>query len=148
MNWYEKVQQKPEIILCAAILRKSERTNIQPYHPGKNDICKIEIGYRHHDIMQRFGNELSKSPYAQGFYTNKGRFVTRCEAMYIAHKAGQVPDEIALKEKDSESFVQFMNDMIIGDLLDDKVDSVSEKYKVIDNQYGKMFNQLFSEDLY
>ena len=148
MNWYDKVKSKPEIILCATILRNTERTDIKPYHHDKNDICKLEIGYRHHDIMQRFSSELSKSPYAQGFYTSKGRFVTRSEAMYIAHKAGQVPDKIALKEKDSENFVQFMNDMIIGDLLDDEVDSITEKYKDIDNYYGRMFNQLFSEDLY
>lgn len=146
MNWYEKVQQKPEIILCAAILRKSKR-DVTVYHEGINDISKIEIGYRHHDILQRFKNEVNKHNVAQGFYTSKGRFVTRCEAMYIAFKAGQVPKEIAISNK--EDVVQFMNDMVIGDLINDNIPYSLERYHTIDTYYkNKGFNQLFSEDLY
>ena len=116
-NWYEYVQSQPERILCAAILRKEIRKTISnPYHKGTNQICDLEIGYRHHDIMQRFNDELIKSPYGQGFYTSKGRFVGRHEAMYIAYKAKQVPKEIASSETE-KSFVDFMNDMILGEFV-------------------------------
>ena len=77
-----------EYILCAAIKRKTPR-DCKPYHEGANDICDIEIGYRHHDIIQRFGKDvldLSK----QGFYTSKGRFVGRTGAYFIALEAGQI----------------------------------------------------------
>lgn len=79
-----------EYILCAAVKRKIPR-DCQPYHEGTNDICNVEIGYRHHDIMQRFGkDELDLTK--QGFYTSKGRFVDRKEARIIAIEAGQVGD--------------------------------------------------------
>lgn len=79
-----------EYILCAAVKRKIPR-DCKPYHEGTNDICNIEIGYRHHDIMQRFGkDELDLTK--QGFYTSKGRFVDRKEARIIAIEAGQVSD--------------------------------------------------------
>lgn len=74
-----------EYILCAAIRRKTPR-DCKPYHD--NDICNIEIGYRHHDILQRFGKEVL--PSKQGFYTSRGRFVDREEAYRIAVEAGQV----------------------------------------------------------
>ena len=61
-----------------------------PYHDGLNDICFIEIGYRHHDILQRFQGEVSKNPKDQGFYTSEGRFVDRMEGAYIALLAGQI----------------------------------------------------------
>ena len=80
-----------EYILCAAIKRITPK-DCTPYHKGTNDICDIEIGYRHHDILQRFHGEVSTNPYDQGFYTSKGRFVDRQEAMYIAYVAGQVSE--------------------------------------------------------
>lgn len=79
---------KLEYILCAAIKRKEPRQLDLMYH--KNDINNIEIGYRHHDIIRRFQHEISKNPDDQGFYTSKGRFVDRKEAMVIAMAAGQV----------------------------------------------------------
>ncbi len=79
-NWYEVVSEQPERILCAACVRLKPREAVAPYHEGTNDILLIEIGYRHHDILQRFTSEISKSPYAQGFYTSKGKFVGRHEA--------------------------------------------------------------------
>lgn len=45
---------------------------------------------RHPDIMHRFGKEISRNPNDQGFYTSKGRFVTREEGLEIARAAGQV----------------------------------------------------------
>ncbi len=152
MNWYDVVKAQPERIICAAILRKEPRTDIQPYHKGTNDILKIEIGYRHHDIMQRFNDELHKSPYAQGFYTSKGRFVGRHEGMYIAYKAKQVPKEIAWKntEEAEKSFVDFMNDMILVDLVPEpKTPDILISYQEREDYYQKLgYKQLFSEDLY
>lgn len=82
-----------EYILCAALLRKTPK-NTNSYH--HNDIDKIEIGYRHHDIRNRFINEISCSPSSQGFYTSKGRFVNRIEAMKIAYECGQVSERTAI----------------------------------------------------
>lgn len=83
------MDNKQEYILCAAI-KRIERKKCKPYYDGMNDICDIEIGYRHHDIFQRFTGEVSKKSDDQGFYTSKGRFVDRSEAMLIAWKAKQV----------------------------------------------------------
>lgn len=111
---------KKEYILCAAIKRITPKDCL-PYHEGMNDICDIEIGYRHHDILQRFYGEVSKNPYDQGFYTSNGRFVDRKEAMYIAWMAGQVNDDISGA------------DLLTGDITEDDI---------------VYFNNLYSEDLY
>ena len=76
------MDNKIEYILCAAIRRKHPR-EVSPYWEGTNDITNIEIGYRHHDIFQRFGDEVSKKMADQGFYTSKGRFVDRYEGMRV-----------------------------------------------------------------
>lgn len=78
---------KTEYILCAAIKRITPRQDTTMYY--NNDICNIEIGYRHHDIIRRFQGEISRNPADQGFYTSKGRFVDRKEAMIIAKTSGQ-----------------------------------------------------------
>ena len=84
-----EVNNKKEYILCAAI-KRIEPKKCTPYYEGMNDICNIEIGYRHHDILQRFRGEVSTKQVDQGFYTSNGRFVGRHEAMLIAWKAEQV----------------------------------------------------------
>ena len=89
------IDNSKEYILCAAIKRVEPRTDIQPYHEGTNDLCQIEIGYRHHDIYQRFGKQVSRNMDDQGFYTSKGRFVNRVEGMEIAYNAGQVDEKTA-----------------------------------------------------
>lgn len=85
----EMIDNSKEYILCAAIKR------INPKPPTclrNNDIHLIEIGLRHPDIRDRFLGEVDmRDPAAQGFYTSKGRFVGRKEAMLIAYEAGQVP---------------------------------------------------------
>lgn len=88
---------RKEYILCAAWKRKSPREmETTPYKPANNDILLIELGYRHHDIEMRFGDELDTSSCdAMGFYTSRGRFVSRLEAMEIALAAGQVTDKQA-----------------------------------------------------
>lgn len=83
------MDNRKEYILCAAIARKIPR-NCSPYHEGTNDIVNIELGYRHHDIFARFGDEKVLSEHSQGFYTSRGRFVSRKEAMQIAIECGQV----------------------------------------------------------
>lgn len=83
---------KKEYIVCAAI-KRIERKTCNPYYDKTNDICDIEIGYRHHDILQRFQGEVSKKSKDQGFYTSEGRFVDREEAAYIALLAGQIDIE-------------------------------------------------------
>ena len=91
-----------EYILCAAIRRLTPR-DCQPYY--NNDICNIEIGYRHHDIYQRFNYTdeetcpLSFKQEDQGFYTSKGRYVDRYEGMEIAYNAGQVDEYRALDKE-------------------------------------------------
>lgn len=95
------MDNKKEYILCAAVLRKEPRVveGRGPYKTENNDILKIEIGYRHHDIWERFYDEL-KIPAkderdTNGFYTSNGRFVDREEAMKIAYEAGQVSEKTA-----------------------------------------------------
>lgn len=113
---------KQEYILCAAI-KRIEPKPCMPYHEGTNDICNIEIGYRHHDILQRFVGEVSRNSKDQGFYTSNGRFVDRKEAMLIAWRAKQVTNEIAGSEK-----------LDLG--------------KIIDRGQIEKLNKLYSEDLY
>ena len=86
------IDNNKEYILCAAIKRKTPREG-EPYWKGTNDIMDIEIGYRHHDIFNRFKDGEELDGIQQGFYTSKGRFVDRVEALEIAYKAGQVTDD-------------------------------------------------------
>lgn len=82
-----------ERILCAAVKRKIPHPR-EPYESDTNDICKVELGYRHHDIWMRFSkNELSPEPEDRGFFTSKGRYVNRKEAYAIALLAGQISRE-------------------------------------------------------
>lgn len=81
------IDTSKEYILCAAVVRKTPKPETA-YHYDENDIHKIEIGYRHHDIMQRFGVELEHPK--QGFYTSRGRYVDRQTAAKIAIESGQI----------------------------------------------------------
>lgn len=82
------IDNSKEYILCSAIKRVKENF-ANPYRDGCNDICKVELGYRHHDIIQRCPLEILDVN-EQGFFTSKGRFVNRSESMKIAYDAGQV----------------------------------------------------------
>lgn len=88
------MDNQKEYIICAAIKRKEPRKYHICYHEHLHDIFNIEIGYRHCDIISRFTNEVSSNPKDQGFYTSKGRFVSRKEALEIAKTAGQVNELI------------------------------------------------------
>lgn len=90
----KKIDRSKEYLLCAAIRRKEERDCPKIYWEQFRDIYKIELGWRHPDILHRFIGEVSKDPDDQGFYTSKGRFVTREEGLIIARAAGQVGDII------------------------------------------------------
>lgn len=94
-----------EYILCAAIKRIEPKKDIRPYH--NNDITNIEIGYRHHDILQRFKGEVSQKLSDQGFYTSKGRFVDRIEAMKIAVESEQVRPYVAYKYYSKNTKTEF-----------------------------------------
>ena len=129
------IDNSKEYILCAAIRRRQPREGF-PYWEGTNDIMDIEIGYRHHDIFHRFNNrgdyEVSILMEDQGFYTSKGRFVDRYEAMKIAYEAGQVSEEVAFSKKWHDIKLNIADkDSVDCDIAD------TEKY-----------NKLFSEDLY
>lgn len=122
------IDNTKEYILCAAWKRIKPKTN-EAYWSGKNDINMIEIGYRHHDIYQRFPEQMASGPKAQGFYTSKGKYVDRHEGMRIAYECGQVSEYIAL-DKSYLSIQLSIN---------------GSTEPTIDNE---KFNQLFSEDLY
>ena len=103
------IDDNKEYILCAAWLRKEPRVvESNPYRGGANEILNIEIGYRHHDIYLRFHDELSLEDNAMGFYTSKGRFVSRDEGMKIAYESGQVDERHA---KWSEETAEELNEM-------------------------------------
>ena len=123
------IDNKKEYILCAAIKRKNPREG-EPYWVGTNDIMSIEIGFRHHDIFQRYYDELDGME--QGFYTSRGRFVDRIEAMKIAYACGQVTAEVA--------FNKAWHDIKVN-VIDREPTNWSAKDK-------EKYNRLFSEDLY
>lgn len=125
------IDNSKEYILCAAIRRKSPREG-EPYWKGTNDIMDIEIGYRHHDIFHRFHDGEELNGIEQGFYTSKGRYVNRIEAMKIAHACGQVSDEVAFSKK--------WHDIKINVVGKEPID-----WDIVDTE---KYNRLFSEDLY
>ena len=90
----KKIDRSKEYLLCAAIRRKEERDCPKVYWEQFRDIYKIELGWRHPDILHRFIGEVSKDPDDQGINSLKGRFVTREEVLIIARAAGQVGDII------------------------------------------------------
>lgn len=138
------IDNSKEYILCAAIRRQVPR-DCHPYYDGDNDICEIEIGYRHHDIYQRFNDRkkypnyedcpLSLKMEDQGFYTSKGRFVDRYEGMEIAYLAGQVSEKTAL----SKEWHNIKLNCI------DKDGNPAPDIETVDTH---KYNMLFSEDLY
>lgn len=135
------IDNNKEYILCAAIKRKATRShkNGCPYWDGINDIMDIEIGYRHHDIYQRFGKELSSNPYHQGFYTSKGRFVGRYEGMKIAYEAGQLSDNVSV----------FHDEKVLNEVKLNCVDiQPSTNKNDVDPEYYEKYFPLFSENLY
>ena len=70
-----------EYILCAAICNPLDFD--MAGHP------LIYCGHRHNNILWQ-SEKVSRSPYHQGFLTNKGRFVDRKEAAEIALAAKQI----------------------------------------------------------
>lgn len=93
------IDNSKEYILCAAWRRAKPRVQAieGTVYKCPNAILNIEIGYRHHDIAMRFGTELDMTGEgAMGFYTSRGRFVGRIEAMQIAYAAGQVEKKYAV----------------------------------------------------
>ena len=152
------IDNSKEYILCAAYKRVKPR-KCKPYHEGVNEITGLEIGYRHHDILQRFHSKYiwvadllvklklyklcSKwvtrfqvvDPTTAGFYTSMGRWVDRHEAMKIAFESGQVPEsKIHMPE------LTDFDRSVFG------IDSNDKDYWR--KQLGTDYAPLFSEDLY
>ncbi len=112
------IDNTKEYILCAAVRRKERKEcprGGKPYKDGINDILDIELGFRHHDIYQRFFKELSTKPVDQGFYTSHGRYVNRKEGMKIAYECGQVSKERAFR-KDGNFGDLFSEDLYLPEL--------------------------------
>lgn len=152
------IDNSKEYILCAAYKRVKPR-KCKPYHPGVNEICELEIGYRHHDILQRFHSKhewvaklfhklklyklsakwITKfqvvDPLSAGFYTSKGRWVNRYDGMKIAFEAGQVSEDKA-----------YIKDLTDFDKKVFGIDSDDKDYWR--KRTGGIYAPLFSEDLY
>lgn len=84
------IDNTKEYLLCAAVRRKVPRDCYKVYHKEYQDIYEIELGWRHPDILHRFGDEVSPKCLDQGFYTSKARYVSRKEGLIIARECGQV----------------------------------------------------------
>lgn len=115
-----------EYVVCAAWKRT------KPYEAMKGEIATIEIGYRHGDIYDKFGKELSLEPGAMGFFTSHGRFVSRTEAAEVAFNAGQIDESTA---KWSAELVEKLN----------KIQYIGQKPKIL---IAGDWRPLASEDLY
>lgn len=71
------------------------------YSDGR--IERLSKPNRHHHIIKKVFSEtgeMCRGSYAQGFITNTGRYVSRCEARIIAIDAGQVLPENTLHSKE------------------------------------------------
>lgn len=84
------IDNNKEYIVCAAVKRKE--THDCEAKMNYRDLYDIELGYRHCDIFHRFPGLMSTKPSDQGFFTSRGRFVNRKDAMKIAIDCGQVND--------------------------------------------------------
>lgn len=91
-----------EYIICAAWKRNTQ------YPDMSGDLSKIEIGLRHGDIFVKFAEDLSLEDGAMGFFTSKGRFVSRVEASQVAFEAGQIDERTA---KWSEELAEQLNNI-------------------------------------
>jgi len=56
---------------------------------------KVYTGRRHSDIIYKMARECEESSEGgtQGFVTDQGRFVSRCEGLTVAVASGQLPKE-------------------------------------------------------
>lgn len=93
------IDTSKEYIMCSAIKRKVAREETQL---RDNEIHTVELGFRHCDIFHRFRGELNHDPDSQGFYTSKGRYVTRKEGEVIARNCGQLTGDLIGGELTSE----------------------------------------------
>lgn len=84
------IDTKKEYIICSACKRKQEKIEKEKrvYWEHLQDIYSIELGWRHGDIISKFKEEVN--PNNQGFYTSKGRYINRKEAMKLAKENGQI----------------------------------------------------------
>lgn len=101
------MNNKVEYILCAAYrFKKGYHTpNCQEYldrtgneleaiyHEPWRDVFRMATGWRHADVLYKWGKEVLDQSDGGGFMTSKGRYVDRKEAAEIAYNAGQTDEK-------------------------------------------------------
>lgn len=92
-------RDKPEYVVCAAILYRDHKAPDTVYHQPRNTKDRLVLmGYRHSAIVEMAGKFFgikSKDNCIQGFLTSKNEFVSRNHAAEIALKAGQIDEEVS-----------------------------------------------------
>ena len=109
------IDRKQERILCAAYrFKKGYRTpNCEEYFQRTGEeleavykepwreVFRMATGWRHADILYKWGKEAIDQDDCGGFMTSKGRYVDRTEAAKIAVAAGQCePNKTYLYSED------------------------------------------------
>ena len=89
---YKTIQDPPHLI----DLEKRGFEVKNAYHEPHRQIMGMVTGWRHPDIIWKFGDIIDKDD-SGGFMTSKGRYVDRVEAMEIALAAGQVTEKKAIR---------------------------------------------------
>ncbi len=62
------------------------------YHEPYRGVFGLALGWRHPDILYKYGDIIDKSD-TGGFMTTRGRYVDRYEAAKIAFEQGQIPEQ-------------------------------------------------------
>lgn len=102
------IDRKQERVLCAAYRFKSgyrtpnceeyfRRTGEELeaiYHEPWREVFRIATGWRHADILYKWGKEVIDQSDGGGFMTSKGRYVDRKDGAKIAVAAGQCEPNI------------------------------------------------------
>lgn len=89
---YKTIQDPPHLI----DLEKRGFEVKNTYHEPHRQIMGMVTGWRHADIIWKFGDIIDKDD-SGGFMTSRGRYVDRVEAMEIALAAGQVTEKKAIR---------------------------------------------------
>lgn len=121
--------------------KEGEKTVLDIYAEPHNEVMYTVQGWRHADIIWRFGDIIDHRHDSGGFMTSKGRYVDRIEGMKIAFLAGQIPMENAILEIDMSSDVYD-----ITNLKNEDDFTYSDRKKIAEDV--KKWFTLYSEDIY
>lgn len=121
--------------------KEGEKTVLDIYAEPHNEVMYTVQGWRHADIIWRFGDIIDHRHDSGGFMTSKGRYVDRIEGMKIAFLAGQIPMKNAIFEIDE------MGDGVISILAKNEDDFTYEDRLILANNTKKWYT-LYSEDIY